>query len=66
MTYPLDEAMADKVYLGDAVYVEKNDYGITLTTENGICTTNTIHMEPAVLKALLDWMGVDPRSRLKK
>lgn len=44
---------AAKSYLGDGVYADVNDYGITLTTENGIEATNTIYLEPAVIAALL-------------
>ena len=45
-----------KEYLGDSVYVDLSDYGdLILTTENGLPTdpSNTIYMEPAVIRALL-------------
>ena len=42
-----------KDYLGDGVYVKLLDYGIELTTENGIEITNTIVLEPDVYSALL-------------
>lgn len=41
-----------KTYLGDAVYADFDGYHVVLTTENGIRTTNTICLEPAVLAAL--------------
>lgn len=44
-----------KVYLGDSVYAEQNDYGVTLTTENGLGPTNTIMMEPDVIRNFLDY-----------
>lgn len=40
-----------KTYLGDAVYADCDDRGIVLTTENGICETNTIVLEEATLTA---------------
>lgn len=46
----------DKTYLGDGVYVEAQDYGIRLTTEDGIRTTNEIFLEPAVLQAFLEYL----------
>jgi hypothetical protein len=43
-----------KEYLGDGVYAEFDSatLDVTLTTENGIETTNTIVLEPEVLDAL--------------
>lgn len=41
-----------KQYLGDGVYVEHDGYSFILTTENGICATNTIYLEPVVISAL--------------
>jgi hypothetical protein len=45
-----------KEYLGDAVYAAQDDYGLVLTTENGISATNTIVLEPEVLEALLAYL----------
>ena len=42
-----------KSYLGDSVYATREDYGITLTTENGHGPTNTIFLEPEVYQALM-------------
>ena len=50
-----------KQYLGDAVYVERNQFGdIVLTTEDGVRATNTIILEPEVLQAFdayRAWLG---------
>ena len=40
-----------KEYLGDGAYVEFDGFGIVLTTEDGISTTNRVVLEPSVLKA---------------
>jgi len=45
-----------KTYLGDGVYAEWDGLGLTLTTENGIATTNRIVLEPAELIALLTYL----------
>ncbi len=41
-----------KQYLGDSVYADFDGYHIVLTTENGYGPSNTIALEPAVLRAL--------------
>lgn len=41
-----------KSYLGDAVYVEHDGFGLVLTTEDGYSTTNRIVLEPEVWGAL--------------
>lgn len=53
-----------KVYLGDGVYAVI-DHGdtIVLTTENGIRATNTIFLEPEVLRALLDYVKANGLSK---
>jgi hypothetical protein len=45
-----------KEYLGDAVYVEDTNYGIRLTTEDGISVTNEIHLEPQVIMQLIKYL----------
>lgn len=53
---------ATKAYLGDGVYIEHNDFEFILTTENGIRATNTIILEPVVMKTLIQYAkrkGVD-------
>ena len=45
--------MSDKAYIGDGVYVEFDGYGLLLTTENGIETTNSIYLEPDVYSSLV-------------
>ena len=46
---------ANKQYLGDGVYVENDGFGITLTTENGVRTSNTVFLEPVVFSALIEY-----------
>lgn len=48
-----------KVYLGDGVYVATDDYGLVLTTENGIEATNTIYLEPEVYAALARFVAAE-------
>ena len=45
-----------KEYLGDAVYAEFDGWQIKLTTSNGLYNTNEIFLEPAVLRALLNYV----------
>ena len=45
-----------KVYLGDGAYADFDGYHIVLTTSNGIENTNTICLEPAVVKAFLNYI----------
>jgi hypothetical protein len=52
-----------KRYLGDAVYVERDERGIVLTTEDGIRATNTIVLEPEVIAALEEYLK-ELRSRV--
>ena len=54
--------MSDKSYLGDGVYVELADYGLKLTTSNGMFDTNTIHLESDVWKALQAYVKALARS----
>jgi hypothetical protein len=42
-------ASLDKRYLGDGVYADYDGYGVVLTTENGITTTNRIVLEPEII-----------------
>lgn len=46
-----------KRYIGDGVYVAHDGFGIVLTTENGISTTNQIFLEPVVIAALEGWIA---------
>jgi hypothetical protein len=41
-----------KQYLGDSVYASFDGYMVTLTTDNGLGPSNTIHLEPEVIAAL--------------
>lgn len=46
-----------KTYIGDGVYAEKNAFHqVVLTTEDGVCATNTIYLEPEVVEALVCWL----------
>jgi hypothetical protein len=42
-----------KEYLGDWVYVEFDDHGLTLTTDSGFGPSNMIYLESAVWAQLL-------------
>lgn len=44
-----------KIYIGDGVYALFDGLDIVLTTENGVDVTNTIVLEPSVLKALVEF-----------
>lgn len=44
-----------RAYLGDGVYVAHDNFGVILTTEDGIRVTNTVYLEPEVWTALLRW-----------
>lgn len=57
--------MSDKLYIGDSVYVEKDDFnGIILTTENGISTSNSIVLEPEVINSLLMYLAAHQLAEL--
>ena len=44
-----------KEYLGDAVYADYDGYSVILTTSNGIEDTNSIYLEPIVIKHLKEF-----------
>lgn len=48
----------EKAYIGDGVYVEEGSFKgeVVLTTSNGMQDTNTIVLEPSVVKALSKWL----------
>lgn len=48
--------MSGKRYLGDGVYAERDYGGVTLTTWNGIETTNKIFLEPEVAVELQQYL----------
>jgi hypothetical protein len=48
--------MSGKEYIGDGVYVDFDGYNIVLTTENGISVTNTIVLDPTVIKSMLTYI----------
>jgi len=45
--------MKDKIYVGDGVYAQQFDYGIGLTTEDGVCIQNAIFLEWGVFNTLV-------------
>ncbi len=45
-----------KEYLGDGAYVCFDGFGIILTAEDGVRITNTVYLEPSVLKAFEDYV----------
>jgi hypothetical protein len=46
----------NKRYIGDGVYVEVDEQGVILTTEDGVSTTNRIVLEPEVWAALMQFV----------
>lgn len=57
-----------KIYLGDSVYAQFDGWYVTLTTDNGFGATNTIHLEPAVLRALglyVRELGIFPKPEVE-
>ena len=54
----------NKQYIGDGVYVEYNDYTVTLTTEDGEGITNRIILEADVLNNLNEYLKVMFKSNL--
>jgi hypothetical protein len=46
------KAVVPKEHLGDGAYAEYDGYGIVITAENGIVATDTVYLEPSVLKNL--------------
>ena len=51
-----DKTMMGKEYLGDGVYVEYDDVGVVLTTENGYNVTNRIVLDPCVWFRLMRYV----------
>lgn len=45
-----------KRYLGDGLYANRHGYYVLLTTEDGARVTNTIFLEPAAWKALVQFV----------
>ncbi len=44
-----------KTYLGDGAYADFDGYSVILTTEDGIRATNTIVLEPEIMRALISY-----------
>lgn len=47
-----------KAYLGDAVHAQFDGYHVVLTTSDGICVTNKIYLEPAVIGKFCEYLKV--------
>ena len=47
----------NKEYIGDSVYAYDDEYGIVLTTENGMGASNTIYLEEAFIPKLEEYIG---------
>jgi hypothetical protein len=50
----------NKVYLGDGVYAKYDGWNVILTTENGMFSTNSIYLEPEVVRALQLYLEQQP------
>jgi hypothetical protein len=45
-------------YLGDGCYVKLHESGqVVLFTTDGISTTNSVFLEPEVLRSFKEWIG---------
>jgi hypothetical protein len=54
--------MANKIYLGDAVYAEDLGDYVKLTVENSsVSCENTIYLDDDVLSKLLTWLRIIER-----
>jgi len=53
---PPSPVLTTKDYLGDGVYADFDGWSIVLTTENGYSTSNTIYLDPCVIRALRDYL----------
>lgn len=50
-----------KEYIGDSVYADYEDpENLKLTTENGFGATNTVILEPEVVKNLIEFIKRNP------
>ncbi len=45
-----------KYYLGDGAYIDFDGYNYILTAENGIYATDTVYLEPSVLRNFLQYI----------
>ncbi|MGH7849625.1 MAG: hypothetical protein ACREOP_04950 [Thermodesulfobacteriota bacterium] len=44
-----------KIYIGDSVYADFDGFNLILTTENGYGPSNTIYLEPGLLRKIVDY-----------
>ncbi len=47
---------AEDVYLGDGLYVGFDGYQVKLYSHNGVHPTNSVYLEPEVLRAFVKWL----------
>jgi len=55
----ISDKMTNKIYIGDGVYAEKTENGISLTTEDGISVCDSIFLEWNVFDILCKWISND-------
>ena len=57
----------EKAYIGDAVYIQVNDFGdVILTTEDGFSSTNTIVLEPQVMRQFMNYLDLTIKDEATK
>ncbi len=53
---PSHERVMQRTYLGDGLYASFDGYQIALAASNGIHDTNTVYLEPGVIKSLMKYI----------
>lgn len=48
--------LKDKIYVGDGVYLSNDGYHLVLTTEDAYGASNTIYLEPEMLKTIQNYL----------
>ncbi len=61
----LSKFLRERTYLGDGLYVSCDGAHIVLAANNGIEDTNTVYLEPMVLKAFEEYI-VEFREAVKE
>lgn len=56
---------SNKQYLGNAVYVEFGGYQVKLTVSDGVYDTDTIYLDPEVMKSLIEYYEKHGRENTK-
>jgi hypothetical protein len=65
MTEEIKKFEENKRYLGDGVYAKQRGIDLVLTCENGIEAYETIVLEPQVLNALCQYLGLERKNGTK-